>query len=65
MSDQANSAESIFGQAIEIQSDDDRVAFVEQLVADHFRAGSFLEEPVMQDVNASGDIGSSTTPQPP
>ncbi len=61
MSDQANSAESIFGEAIGIQSDDDRAAFldracghapqlraeVEQLVADHFRAGSFLGKPVI------------------
>ncbi len=54
MNEQAKSAESSFGQAIEIQLNDDRAAFlhdacggdqqlraeVEKLVADHFRAGS-------------------------
>ena len=61
MSDQPRTAESIFGEAIDIQSADDRAAFLEQacggdpqlragvekLVADHFRAGSFLEEPLL------------------
>jgi serine/threonine protein kinase len=65
------SAESIFGQAIEIQSDEERSAFlkeacggdeqlrdvVERLVADHFRAGSFLEQPVID--------GDATAAMPP
>lgn len=55
------SAESIFGHAIEIESPNDRVAYVnracgddarlraevEQLVADHFQAGTFLEQPAL------------------
>ena len=62
MSSRAKNAESIFGQAIGIQADEDRAAFldqacandsqlrkeVEKLVADHFRAGSFLEEPALK-----------------
>ena len=66
MTDQAKDAESIFGAAIQIPSSDDRAAFlneacggdrqlraeVEKLVIDHFRAGSFLEQPAVQ-VDAS------------
>ena len=54
--------ESIFGQAIEIPSAEDRTAFLdrvcqndpglrqelEKLVGDHFRAGQFLEKPAAQ-----------------
>jgi len=60
MSQNARNADTIFAQAIEIASTQERAAFlenacandpelqreVEKLVADHFRAGEFLERPV-------------------
>ena len=71
MNDPAKNAESLFGQAIEIESAGERAAFlqqacgddrqlradVEKLVVDHFRAGSFLEEPALS--------GNAATTDPP
>jgi serine/threonine protein kinase/tetratricopeptide (TPR) repeat protein len=62
MSPETPSVESIFAHAIEIQSSDERVAYldrtcahdsalrgeVERLVRDYFRAGEFLENPLAQ-----------------
>ena len=62
MSSRAKNAESIFGEAIGIEAAADRAAFLDQacahdsqlrkeveiLVADHFRAGSFMEEPALK-----------------
>ena len=63
MSPDPRSPETIFGEAIEIESPEDRAAYldraceddpdfrreVEKLVIDHFRAGDFLEKPA--DIN--------------
>src|SRR5262245_36606572 len=67
-----NHAETIFAEAIEIASPEDRAAFldraclqnpalrqeVEKLVVDHFRAGEFLEAPLIQ-------VTPPTADQPP
>ena len=60
----SQTAETIFGEAIEITSLHDRSLFldracqgnadlrrdVERLVEDHFRAGSFLDAPVLEEL---------------
>ena len=63
MSPNPNSPETIFGEAIAIESPEDRASFLdeacqdepelrrelEKLVMDHFRAGDFLENPAVSD----------------
>ena len=76
MSRRPADAESIFGEAIGIEAAAGRAAFLdracandpqlrkelEKLVADHFRAGSFLEEPAVRPQVALGDV--ATAPYP-